>query len=133
MTSIGTSSAATVIHYAGDAVNPDEFDFAENLPKPLPEMFITTHNHLLGFAFIFAPLCLLFYFNSIITGLLKTLLLVEPFISVLITFLSIWGIRFLSPAFVIVTIIAGALTYIAYFLLTGTIAFELLFKKERSR
>lgn len=124
---IGASSAATASHYAGDQMPADELDFAENLPKPLPEMFITTHNHLLGFAFIFAPVCLLFYFNSLITGRLKSILIAEPFFSVFITFLSIWGIRFISPKLAIITVVAGTATYLAYFLLTGTIVFELLF------
>ncbi|KAA3618578.1 MAG: hypothetical protein DWQ05_06360 [Calditrichaeota bacterium] len=132
-TTTGMSPTGTAAHYAGDPVTKDELDMHENYAKPLSEMLITTHNHLIGFAYIFALTCGLFYFNSIIEGPLKGFLLVEPFISVLITFLSLWGIRFVNPAFAVIAIAGGILTYFSYFLIVSILVFELVFKKDATQ
>ena len=42
-----------VERYNGSEVNEaEEFDIPENYPKPVSELFITTHNHVLVFSFI---------------------------------------------------------------------------------
>jgi hypothetical protein len=124
------SMSGTTAHYRGDPTPSDEFEIQEHFEKPLSELLLTTHNHLLGFSFIFALLVPVFYFSSIIRGRLKAFLMVEPFISVLLTFLSIWGLRFISPSFVVVTMFFGVLTYASYFLMVGVVGFELVFKKK---
>ncbi len=122
--------SGTSTHYRGDPPSSDDFEIQDHFEKPLSELLLTTHNHLLGFSFIFALLVPVFYFSSIITGSLKAFLMVEPFISVLLTFLSIWGLRFISPDFVVLTMFFGVLTYASYFLMVGVVGFELLFKKK---
>ncbi len=124
------SVTGTTTHYRGDPPPKDDFEIQDNFEKPLSELLLTTHNHLLGFSFIFALLVPIFYLSSIISGPLKNFLMIEPFVSVLITFVSIWGLRFISSQFVFLTMLFGLLTYATYFVLVGMIGFELVFKTE---
>jgi len=125
--------SGTVTHYRGDPPPIDEFEIQENFEKPLSELLISTHNHLLGFSFIFALLVPIFYFSSLISERIKTIIMVEPFLSVLITFLSIWGLRFVSPHFAYIIMLFGFLTYATYFFMIGMVGFELLFKAKSDR
>ena len=68
-------------------------------------------------------------FNSSITSGLKTILIVEPFISILTTFGGIWLIRFVHPAFSYLVIISGILMYGCYFTMAGVLLYELGLKK----
>ncbi len=107
----------------------DDFDFPDHYPKPISEMLITTHNHILGFSFIFFIAGLIFYFNSIINGFWKSFLLIEPTISIVITFASIWLMRFVHEYFVYLTILSSAILYLSFFIMAGVSAYELKFKK----
>lgn len=124
------SISGTATHYRGDPLPEDDFEIQEHFEKPLAEMLLTTHNHLLGFSFIFALLVPIFFLSSLITGSLKTFIMVEPFISVLVTFLSIWGLRYISPHFVYITMVFGFLTYATYFFMVGVIVYELAVQKN---
>jgi hypothetical protein len=108
----------------------DDIDIPENYPKPISEMLITTHNHILGFAFIFFITGLIFYFNSIISGFWKSFLLIEPTISIVITFGSIWLMRFVHEDFVFLTILSSVILYVSFFIMAGVSAYELKFKKK---
>jgi len=107
----------------------NDFDIPENYPKPISEMLLTTHNHILGFSFIFFITGLIFYFNSVITGFWKSFLLIEPIISIVITFGSIWLIRFVHEDFVYLTILSSTILYLSFFIMAGVSAYELKFKK----
>jgi hypothetical protein len=107
----------------------DDFDIPDHYPKPISEMLITTHNHILGFSFIFFITGLIFYFNSIIKGFWKSFLLIEPTISIVITFGSIWLMRFVHEDFVYLTILSSILLYLSFFIMAGCSAYELKFKK----
>ena len=106
----------------------DDINIPENYPKPISEMLITTHNHILGFAFIFFITGLIFNFNSIINGFWKSFLLIEPTISIVITFGSIWLMRFVNEDFVYLTILSSILLYLSFFIMAGCSAYELKFK-----
>ena len=108
----------------------DDFDIPENYPKPISEMLITTHNHILGFSFIFFITGMIFYFNSIINGFWKAFLLIEPTISIVITFGSIWLMRFVHEDLVYLTILSSAILYLSFFIMAGVSVYELKFKKE---
>ncbi len=98
--------------------------------KPISEMLITTHNHILGFSFIFFITGMIFYFNSIISGFWKSFLLIEPTISIVITFGSIWLMRFVHEDFVYLTILSSVILYLSFFIMAGVSAYELKFKKS---
>ncbi len=124
----GMSGEGTKKHYAG-SISEDEMDIPEKYPKGIEGMLLTTHTHLISFSFIFFFLGALFYMNSTILGGWKTFLMVEPFVSVLGSFGSIWGIRYFSPSFSMVTMVFGILTYISFYLIVVVIFYELLLKK----
>ena len=124
------STEGTIHQYAGSETK-DEFDIPEHYPKPISDMLMTTHNHIISFAMIFGMIGLLFYFNSIITGLWKFVLMAEPLISTLITFGSIWGIRFIAPEFAYITMVSGILMYITYYVMVGVMLYELLLFSEK--
>ncbi len=130
-TTTNISAEGTVHQYAGSEVK-DEFDIPEHYPKPISDMLMTTHNHIISFAMIFGMTGLLFYFNSIIIGLWKFVLMAEPLISTLITFGSIWGIRFIAPEFAYITMISGILMYITYYVMVGVMLYELLLFSEKN-
>ena len=118
------SPAGTTEHFSGSEIDA-EFDIPEKYPKPVSELLITTHNHILSLTLIFLVIGGIFYFNSSITGGLKTILIAEPFISILSTFGGIWLIRFVHPAFSYLVIISGILMYGCYFTMAGVLLYEL--------
>ncbi len=118
-------------HYAGDAAaDLQETDIQENFPKSVSEMLLTTHSHFAGFAFIFFLTGGLFYFTKTPGTRLKTLLMTEPFLTVFLTFASIWGVRFLHPSFSYLVMLSATLTYLSFFVMTGILFYELLVKNR---
>jgi len=86
-----------------DGVAADEIKY-EKSPS---EMMILLHNHLLSLAVVFFLLGSVFYFNSIITGPVRTFLIVEPFVAILSTFGGIFLMRFASAHFSWLVILSG--------------------------
>ncbi len=125
------SSTGTAEHFAGSTIN-DDFDIPDKYPKPFSELLNTTHNHVISMTFIFLIIGGIFYFNSIITGTIKTILIIEPFISIIITFGGIWFVRFIHPGFSYVVILSGILMYVSFFIMASTIFYELALKPSPS-
>ena len=120
-----TTAAGTVEHYRGSDVAED-FDIPEKYPKTFEGMLLITHTHVIAFAIIFLILGQLWAMNSIIVGWWKSFFLVEPFVSVLITFLSLWGIRYVSDSFSYLSIVFGILTYVSFYFMVLIIMLETL-------
>ncbi len=116
----------TVEHYAGS--DTDEFDIPEKYPKSLEAMLLMTHTHIISFAIIFVLLGALFHFNSMVTGKWKTVIMIEPLIATLVTFGSIWGIRYYHPSFAYLTILSGTLMYLSFYLMTAILLYDLIIK-----
>jgi len=128
-TSMTTSGA--VEHYRGSpGSGEDLLDVKDKYPKPASELLLTTHNHLIGFSFIFLMLGILFYFNSIVRGRFKTFLLVEPFVSTWLTFTSLWGTRYIHEYFIYITVTTAVLTYLSFFLVVLIVVYEVTLKKN---
>lgn len=108
----------------------NEFEIPEQYPKSAEDMLMTTHNHIIGFSFIFLSIGIIFYFNSVIEGFWKGFLMIEPLVSTLITFSSIWAVRFWGSGFIVVTIISAILMYGSFFVMAGVISYELMIKKS---
>ena len=106
----------------------DEFAIVESYPKAAADLLITTHNHIMGFAFLILSVGVIFYFNSSIRGFWKNLLMIEPLISSLVTFGSIWLIRFIHPGFIWLTIVSSVLLYLSLFTMIGICIYELKLK-----
>ena len=130
MESSNSSVKGTVDRWNGSEVseNTDSFAIAEEYPKQISEMLLTTHNHLFGFAFIFGSIGFIFYFNSIVTGFIKKFLLIEPFISAVVTFGSIWLMRFYNDLFVYLALLSAIVMYLSYFIMYFVCMYELKFK-----
>jgi hypothetical protein len=124
------TSDGTVERYNGSKMSDDEFEIVENYQKPISEMLLTTHSHIITFSLIFVFLGIIFYFNSLIVGFWKDFLIVEPLISTIITFSSIWGIRYIHEGFVYITFISSSLMYISFYLMSVISIYELMFKKN---
>ena len=114
-------------HYIGSTID-DTFDIPEKYPKPLSELLNTTHTHIISMTMIFLIVGCIFFFNSIITGLYKTIIIIEPFISIIITFGGIWLIRYFNPIFSYLVILSGILMYLSFFIMVVTIFYELIIK-----
>ena len=122
------SSSGTIQRLSGSSETSD-FDIPDSYPKSISELLITTHNHIIGFSFIFLIVGIVFYFNSILIGFWKSFLMIEPLLSIVITFGSIWLIRFVSTDFVYVAIVSSSLIYISFFIMIVIVLYELIFKK----
>ena len=125
------SPSGTSEHFAGSKIS-DDFDIPDKYPKPFTELLNTTHTHVISLTFIFLIIGGIFYFNSIITGTMKTFLIVEPFISIIVTFGGIWLVRFIHPEFSYLVILSGILMYLSYFIMASTIFYELSIKPTSS-
>ncbi|WP_244405172.1 hypothetical protein [Ignavibacterium album] len=123
------STQGAIERYNGSQVS-EEFDIAENYPKPISEIFITTHNHIIAFSLIFTIVCSVFYFSSLLNNGWKTFFLIEPFISIIVSFGSLWLMRFVNPNFVYLMAASSTLIYISYFTMVILILYEILFKKS---
>ena len=122
--------SGTSEHYSGSIVD-DNFDIPNKYPKPISELLNTTHNHIISMTFIFLVLGAIFFFNSVITGIFKTILLVEPFLSIIVTFGGIWLIRFVNVNFSYLVILSGTLMYLSFFIMAFTIFYELIIKVKQ--
>ena len=112
-------------------LNDDVVDIPDNYPKPVSEMLITTHNHIIGFSLIFFSIGVIFYFNSIISGFWKSFLMIEPLVSTVITFGSIWGMRYIDKNFSYLAGLSSLLIYLSFFTMAALILYELFFKKDK--
>jgi len=125
------SPSGTSEHFAGSKVS-DDFDIPDKYPKPFSELLNTTHTHVISMTFIFLITGGIFFFNSLITGSIKTFLIVEPFISIIVTFGGIWLVRFIHPGFSYLVILSGILMYLSFFIMASTIFYELSIKPSTS-
>lgn len=129
------SPKEAIIRYNGSEMinqNNPELEIPEYYPKPISELFVTTHNHIITFSFIFFFVTIIFYFSSILKGRIKKFFLIEPFISIIISFSSLWAMRFLHPSFVYITVISSSILYLGYFVMVGLIIYEIIYKKDYS-
>lgn len=108
----------------------DEFEIVENYPKPISEIFITTHNHVIAFTLIFSVVAIIFYFSSVLNSFWKTFFLIEPFISIVISFGSLWLMRFVNPNFVYLMTVSSSIIYFSYFIMLSLIVYEIIYKKS---
>ena len=122
------SPEGTAEQFRGSSVD-NNFDIPEKFPKPTSELLTTTHNHIISMTSIFFIMGGIFYFNSIITEFWKSFFIAEPFFSILATFGGIWLIRFIHSSFSYLVMVSGVLMYLSFFIMAGTIIYELSSKK----
>jgi hypothetical protein len=94
----------TRLHPAGIAeryrgAEPAGAEGAMVFPKSFPEMLTLTHTHLFSMAAIFALSGLCLSLCSRPASRWRTILIVEPFAALLVSFGSMWLMRYLDPRF----------------------------------
>ncbi len=122
----------TIEQYVGSLTN-DEFEIPEHFPKPIQEMLMTTHSHVLSFSIIFLIIGFIFSQNTIISGKLKTFLIIEPYIAILTTFGGIWLMRYIHNYFVYLIIPSGVLMYTSFYIMVTISLVDLLTNLKDSK
>ncbi|MCF8243337.1 MAG: hypothetical protein K9J16_18325 [Melioribacteraceae bacterium] len=122
----------TIERFNGSQLSDDDFDIQEKYPKSTHELLMTTHNHIIGFSFIFITMGLIFYFSQSVNRSLKKFIIIEPFLSIILTFGSIWGMRFVHHSFVYVIIISAILMYGSFFVMAAVSLYELFTPWKKS-
>lgn len=84
-------------HYRGS--DPAASDAAMQFPKTYQEMLTITHTHLLAMAAIFAFSGLALALCDRPSPRWRRLLIVEPFVALLVSFASMWLMRYADPRF----------------------------------
>ena len=127
------SAQGTIEHYNGSIGSDQNIDFIpEKFPISIQAMLVNTHGHIISFAFIFLTVIWIFNSSSFPNNWVKNLLIVEPFISIIITFGSMWGIRFMHEGFIIVLVISSVILYSSFFLMVLFSLKDLIFSKPGS-
>ena len=120
------SSSGMTEQYLG---SEDEWNFKP--AKTLKDLVSHTHEHITMFSLIFVSIGFIFSFNSTIKGLWKSFLILEPFVSIILTFGGFFIIRYMSVKFSYIIIISSTLMYICFYVMLFTCLYELLFLKKR--
>lgn len=102
-----------VEQYKGNAKSGIKSTEEIKFPKPLKDMLITTHNHILGLSSLFFIMGLL-YLATGRGSWLHIFISVEPLISLILTFGGLWIVRYLWSPFVYIVIFSGTLMIGAY-------------------
>ena len=121
------SNTGMVEQYVG---NNDEWE--PKLPKTLKDLVSHTHEHITMFSIIFLSLGLIFSYNSVIKGFWKSFLILEPFISIIITFSGFFIIRYITTTFSYVIIISSFLMYIFFYIMLFVCLYELIFLQKEN-
>ena len=117
--------SGTIEQYLG---NND--DWEPKLPKEFIDLISHAHTHISKFSIIFLSIGFIFLFNSIINGITKIFLIIEPFFSILITFGGFFILRYISSDFAYIIIISSILMYTCFYIMLFTSLYELIFKKS---
>lgn len=100
-------------HYRGS--DPTASDAAMQFPKTYQEMLTITHTHLLAMAaiFVFSGVALAFCERP--SSRWRRLLIVEPFVALLVSFASMWLMRYVDPRFSWLLSLSSALMAITFY------------------
>lgn len=121
------SSLGMIEQYLG---NND--DWAPKLPKTLQDLVSHTHEHITMFAIIFLSLALIFSYNNTIKGFWKRFLMLEPFISIIITFGGFFIIRYITTSFSYIIIASSLLMYMCFYIMLFVCLYELILLNKKN-
>lgn len=105
----------TSLQLSSGSEDIDEFEFVAEKNSSVAELLMTTHNHIIGFSFIFFFTSIIFYFNRRIKGRWKTFFMIEPMISIPLSFLSLWGVKLIHPSFIYITVVSSTIMYLSFY------------------
>ena len=110
---------------AGEAAT-DELKFE----KSYPEMLNITHTHMLAMVSFLVPIACVFALGTRGSRRLRTVLIVEPFVALLVSFASMWLMRYVHPAFSYLLTLSSASFALCLYAMLGMSFIELV-KKPR--
>lgn len=108
-------------HYRG----AESADGAMQFPKSFAEMLTITHTHLLAMAVIFVISGVSLLFCERVSERWKRILVVEPFVALLVSFSSMWLMRYVHPYFGVLLALSSGLMAVTFYLQTTLIFREL--------
>ena len=120
------SSSGMIEQYLG---NNDEWK--PKLPKTLQDLVSHTHEHITMFSIIFLSLGLIFLYNNTIKGFWKRFLMLEPFVSIIITFGGFFMIRYVTTSFSYIIMISSLLMYICFYVMLIICLYELIYLNKK--
>ncbi|HQU73180.1 MAG: hypothetical protein KDI06_19200 [Calditrichaeota bacterium] len=88
--------------------------------KSFRDMLLTTHNHVLGLSPVFLAIGLLYLQCGKVTRL-RSLIAIEPLLSLGLTFGGLWVVRFWFEPFVYVVLLSGILMFACFFWMAAVI------------
>lgn len=106
-------------HYAGS-----ESDAEMSFPKSPLALIQTTHNHVLSLCVLFALVGGLL-FGTPVSARLRTTLVVESFASIVVSFGSLWLVRYVSPLFSWALFLSGIAMAVTFFVIVGIVFAEI--------
>ena len=121
------SSSGMIEQYLG---NNDEWK--PKLPKTLQDLVSHTHEHITMFSIIFLSLGLIFLYNNTIKGFWKRFLILEPFVSIIITFGGFFMIRYVTTSFSYIIMISSLLMYICFYVMLFISLYELIVSNKEN-
>lgn len=106
-------------------VDPETATGAMQFPKPLAEMLTSTHTHVLTMAAIFA-------FSGLGLALCPTpperwrrFLIAEPFVAILVSFSSIWLMRYVEPRASLLLFVSSGLMALTFYVQSAIVLVHL--------
>jgi hypothetical protein len=110
-----------VDHYRGNDAGTDTMQF----PKSFAEMLTITHTHLLTMAMIFMVSGIALGLTERVSSRWRLILCVEPFVALLVSFSSMWLMRYGDPRFAILLGLSSALMAFTFYLQSFLVLREL--------
>ena len=104
--------------------NDDEWE--PKLPKTIIDLVSHAHNHITMFSIIFLSIGLIFNQNSVVEGLWKKILMIEPFFSIIITFTGFFILRYITSQFAYIIMLSSGLMYICFYTMLFISIYDLL-------
>ena len=104
--------------------NDDEWE--PKLPKTIIDLVSHAHDHITMFSIIFLSIGLVFNQNSVVEGLWKKILMIEPFFSIIITFTGFFILRYITSQFAYIIMLSSGLMYICFYTMLFISIYDLL-------
>lgn len=100
-------------------------DAPMQFPKPVEEMLRITHTHLLSMLVIFLLSGTALLFCGRVSPRWKRFLVAEPFVAILVSFVSLWGARFADPRFAWLLMASSGMMAVTFYLQSALVLREL--------
>lgn len=94
---------------------PAEREFQSE--KSVAELYALTHTHIIGLAVVFLAIAVIFLWTGVLPRW-RTVLAVEPFVSLVVTFGGMWAVRFVHPGFAWLIALSGTAMVLAITVMT---------------